>query len=141
MATDAEWTDGPLPQWSGPDDDAELIARAKRSRSANATFGGGVSFNELWTGDPEALQRAYPPNSSGHAWNASAADIALCNMLAYWTGGNMERMEKLMRESALYRHKHERTDYLRGTIQKACASVAERGKCSERRPQAASHAR
>ena len=58
-------------------------------------FGGGASFNDLWTGDPDNLQQAYPPQSPGQAWDASSADLALANYLAFWTGGNAERMEDL----------------------------------------------
>jgi hypothetical protein len=129
---EAEWTTEPVPQWSGPPDTDEgnrkLIEKAKRSRSANAIFGKGASFTDLYDGSPDPLARAYPPQSSDQAWDYSAADLALANHLAFWTGGNAERIERLMHRSGLSRPKHERASYLRGTILRACASAAERGK-------------
>lgn len=70
-------------------EDAELIARAKRSRN-------GAAFAELWAG---AL-KGYNSHSE--------ADIALCNMLAFWTNRDAARMDKLFRQSGLMREKWDR---------------------------------
>lgn len=118
---DGEWTDTPADTWRGPADDAELIQRALRSRSVGAMFGSGASFADLWHATPEVLERAYPPQTAGQVYDNSAADIALANHLAWWTGGNCERIEAIMRLSALERPKWDREGYLRGTILGACA--------------------
>ena len=53
----------------------------------------------------------------------SEADIALCGMLAYWTGGDPQRVEALWRASALWRGKAEnRPDYAASTIKRAVES-------------------
>jgi len=49
----------------------------------------------------------------------SAADIALCNILAFFTQGDYNEIDALFRQSALYREKWERQDYRENTIQKA----------------------
>ncbi|SEA36478.1 phage/plasmid primase, P4 family, partial [Selenomonas ruminantium] len=52
----------------------------------------------------------------------SAADLALMNILPFWTGGNFEMMREIFSLSALARReKWERRDYQDRTIQKALA--------------------
>lgn len=51
----------------------------------------------------------------------SSADMALTTILAFYVGPNEERIDKLMRQSKLYRSKWERTDYREMTIKKAIA--------------------
>lgn len=57
----------------------------------------------------------------------SEADLALCNYLAYWTGGNAEQMDRLFRQSALYRTKWDQKNagstYGWKTIKKALSST------------------
>lgn len=92
--------DGPGPR--GPSgftgDDDELIERAGRAKN-------GEKFRRLWSGD-----------ISGHNNDDSAADQALCNILAFWTGGDAGRMDRLFRRSGLYREKWERENYREPTI-------------------------
>src|SRR5262249_40583233 len=48
------------------------------------------------------------------------ADLALCSMLAFWTGGDAEQIDRLFGESKLTRPKWEkRLDYRQRTIAKA----------------------
>jgi hypothetical protein len=49
----------------------------------------------------------------------SSADIALCNMLAFYCQGDFNKIDRLFRQSALYREKWERQDYRMTTINKA----------------------
>ena len=101
-------------------DDEELIRQAKGSLSLAATFGDSVSFSQLWDADAEALGRKWP--SPGRAYDASAADAALAQHLAYWTGRDAHRIQRLMRRSKLAREKWDkRADYLQRTIAAACA--------------------
>lgn len=111
----ADWTDTPADNWRGPDDDAELVKRMLASVSAAGAFGGKASVKALWTGDADALAQAFPPTGEGE-FDASAADAALCAHLAFWTGRNCERMDRLFRMSALYRGKWEREDYRTNTV-------------------------
>lgn len=118
-----EWISEPRSHWHGPDDDGALIEIATRSRSAKAAFGGKASFKELWTANADKLAKAFP-SSSGDEWDRSSADQALANHLAFYTGCNCERMERLMHTSKLCREKWEhRPAYLRETILKACAAT------------------
>lgn len=122
------WSTEPRPEWSGPEDDAALIALALRSggTSAEAAFGGAqtkTSFADLWNANAEVLGARWP-GSIGQGFDASSADQALANQLAFWAGGNCERMERLMRQSALTRPKwDDRPDYLETTILKAVGMV------------------
>jgi hypothetical protein len=74
----------PNPNKEIPDD--ELLAKAFSSRY-------GVEIRRLWEGD-----WAGRPSQS-------EADQALCKHLAFWTGGDEERMDVLFRQSELYRDK------------------------------------
>jgi putative DNA primase/helicase len=49
----------------------------------------------------------------------SEADQALCNILAFYTGGDMDQMDTLFRQSKLYRDKWDREDYRTSTIENA----------------------
>lgn len=49
----------------------------------------------------------------------SRADQMLCNLLAFWTNKNKEQMDRLFRNSALYREKWERDDYRERTLNEA----------------------
>lgn len=113
----AEWTEGPCEGWRGPADDADLLRRAMASMSARSVHGGTATFADLWTGNVEALARSYP--DQGRAYDASSADAALAQHLAFWTGKDCGRMERLMRQSALVRDKWERADYMRLTVMTA----------------------
>jgi hypothetical protein len=105
-STPGELTTEPVPQWSGPADDDELIAKALASKqSAAATFGGASSFASLWGG-----------STDGHDGDESLADASLAQHLAFWTGSHGERMLRLMRRSGLVRPKWEREAYLILTI-------------------------
>lgn len=115
--------EGPSSDWRGPADDAELLRRAMRSQSAGSVFGGTrATFADLWTGDVQALAKAYPSPGSD-PYDRSSADAALASHLAFWTGRDVARIERLMRQSALVRDKwDDRDDYLVDrTIRGACA--------------------
>lgn len=67
--------------------DAQLINRAKSAKN-------GRKFSRLWAGEWEADYDSQ-----------SEADLALCSMLAFWTGPNSGRIDKLFQQSGLYRNK------------------------------------
>ena len=91
----------------GPLNDAELIAKAIAGKN-------GAKFSRLWRGD-----------ISEYNGDDSRADLALCCMLAFWTGGNPERIDRLFRQSGLMREKWERSDYRERTIAKAIEGTTE----------------
>lgn len=78
-----------LPPGTVDMEDMTLIEKAKRSK-------GGAAFSALWAGDITG----YPSHSE--------ADIALCNALAWWTGRDADRVNKLFRKSGLMRDKWDR---------------------------------
>lgn len=111
----AEWTEGPDPSWSGPEDDDELIRRMLSAKgSAASAFSGRASVTALWNADADELSVAFPDNVRG--WDWSRADAALLQHLAFWTGRDCARIDRLFRRSALYRDKWERQDYSYGSI-------------------------
>jgi len=89
-------------------DDA-LLEKAMHARN-------GATFWALWQGD-----------ISGYV-SQSEAELALCNLLAFWTGKDAHRMDRLFRRSALYRRdKWDRParsgeSYGQGTIARAIAA-------------------
>lgn len=127
----AEWTDAPRADWRGSTDDADLIRRARESRSAGAIFGGKACFDDLWRANETVLAASYPSTSSD-PWGKSEADRALAQHLAFWTGCDCARMLRLMRQSALMRDKWEREDYLERTILSAVADC--RDVCQDKAP-------
>jgi len=56
---------------------------------------------------------------SAYGGDDSAADLALCNLLRFWTHADVGRMDSLFRQSALYRPKWDRADYRQKTLEKA----------------------
>jgi len=91
--------DGTSPQRYA--DNKTLIEKARRAKN-------GPKFQALFdNGD-----------ISGYNGDDSSADQALCNILAWWTRGDVEWMDELFRMSALYRDKWEREDYRSNTMSK-----------------------
>lgn len=87
--------------------DRELIDRALMSRQ-------GAKFGRLWSGD-----------TSGYT-SRSEADLALCSMLAFWTGNDPARIERLFSSSGLVREKWvNREDYRQATIRRAVSTTSE----------------
>lgn len=85
--------------------------------------------------DTELLERMFSAKN-GHQvralWDGhdggdhSAADYRLCRHLAFWTGRDEDRIDRLFRLSGLYRSdKWERDDYRRRTIGKAIDDTSE----------------
>ncbi len=57
----------------------------------------------------------------GAGRDPSAGDLALCNHLAFWFGGDPERIDRVFRSSGRMRDKWERADYRERTIDRAVA--------------------
>lgn len=108
--------DGPVPGSNPIQDDAELIERLRNSGGAAAVFGNACPPAALWDGDVDTLARYYPDNFGNRAYDASQADAALMSRLAFWTGGDVDRMESLAWQSGLMREKWTKhRTYLRDT--------------------------
>lgn len=125
--------DGRDPAYTGPDDDDELIRIMLRSRGgAAAAFGEGLTVGQLWEADAVAVGQKYP--DPARSYDASAADMALMSHLAFWTGKDAQRMDRLFRKSGLCRDKYlKREKYRRETIHKAirmCKKVYDRPQLS-----------
>lgn len=122
------WTSAPVPEWAGPEDDDALLARMMRSTvrmTAAAAFDGASqppTFAQLFNADEDALG-AYWPHPS-QPFDRSSADQGLANHLAYFTGKDCARMERLMRRSALHREKwDDRPEYLQATVVGSCRFI------------------
>jgi primase-polymerase (primpol)-like protein len=81
-------------------DDVTLIQRAQSAWN-------GCKFSALWAGDTSTYARG------GNA-GRSEGDLALCRMLVYWTGGDADRVDRLFRQSGLYRPKWDHRHYADG---------------------------
>jgi putative DNA primase/helicase len=66
--------------------DDEILGKAKNAEN-------GDKFRELWIGDTTRYE------------SHSEADLALVGLLAFWTGGDRQQMDRLFRRSDLYRDK------------------------------------
>ena len=81
--------------------DADILSHAYRAENRE-------KFMRLWNG-----------NTEGYG-SHSEADLALCSMLAFWTGPDPSRIESLFSQSDLCREKWlDRETYRRHTIEKA----------------------
>lgn len=114
--------EGPREDWVGPEDDDELLRRALGSSSLAGVFAGKAQFSDLFTANVAALIRSYPDKDNAGSYDASSADMALAQHLAFWTGCDVARIERLMRRSALARDKWDdhRTYLVHFTIMTAC---------------------
>jgi hypothetical protein len=112
--TPAAWTTAPDPAWLGPTDDDDLIRRMRNSKSAAQVFGSKATPDQLWIADFVSLSKAYPDDTRGY--DASSADAALAQHLAFWTGKDCARIQRIMKRSQLTRDKWDRDDYLPRTI-------------------------
>lgn len=106
-------------------DDAALLDKARNAKN-------GAEFERLWSGD-----------TSAHGGDDSAADLALCNLLAFWTDRDSDRIDRLFRQSGLMRGKWDtrrgESTYGAATIAKAIESTRET--YSGRRPEPTTTAR
>lgn len=73
--------------------DHDLIEKIRNSKQ-------GAQFDALWAGN--------------HGGNWSDADLSLCNILAFWTGKDAARMDRLFRQSGLMRPKWDEVHYADG---------------------------
>jgi primase-polymerase (primpol)-like protein len=76
--------------------DEELLTRAHAAAN-------GEKFTRLWNG-----------NTSGYE-SHSEADMALCRLLAFWTGCDPARIDRLFRRSGLFRDKWDTVHYADGS--------------------------
>ena len=98
--------------------DAELLSAARSAKN-------GDKFKKLFdNGD-----------TSEYGGDESAADFALLVLLAFWTGRDKQRMERLFTASALgKRDKWARSDYRSRSIASACRRAEETYKPSPEKP-------
>lgn len=120
---DTPITQGPDDEYTGPDDDDELIQLMLRSRGGlRAVFGDNISIPQLWFRDVTALAIRFP--DSRREFDHNAADMSLLTQLAFWTGRHGERMDRLFRRSGLMRDKwDQRPDYRARSITGACRAA------------------
>jgi putative DNA primase/helicase len=104
----ADETNGHRPRTASLDvDDEDLLELAMRAKN-------GEKFSRLWRGD-----------TSDYGDDESRADLALCSLLAFWTDGDTERMDRLFRQSGLMRDKWNRRDYRERTFSRVLEGKTE----------------
>ncbi|WP_226483283.1 hypothetical protein [Natrinema amylolyticum] len=93
-------------------EDEDLLKKARNASNSE-------KFERLWRG-----------STTGYD-SQSEADMALCCLLAFWTGGNYTRVDALFRQSGLLREKWDEVHYADGstygekTIERAIANTSE----------------
>lgn len=141
------------PRWCGPEDDTVLLRRmlefdvndsqlaaldktlvgnpndlnaSIQRQKAESKIVRRMAINALWTGDDAKLTEQYP-SESGSGFDHSAADLALMNELAFWTGNDAERMLRLFNQSQLSNRDKwvKRKDYQQFTVRRSLASTRE----------------
>jgi hypothetical protein len=112
----AELLPAPTPVVAGPRPLRALPALADRDLIEKAMAAkNGHKFAALWQGNWEDQYASQ-----------SEADVALCGMLAFWTGPDPGQIDGLFRQSGLMREKWEkREDYRERTLTKATSGLRE----------------
>uniref|UniRef100_UPI00373FCC24 phage NrS-1 polymerase family protein n=1 Tax=Halostagnicola larsenii TaxID=353800 RepID=UPI00373FCC24 len=93
-------------------EDEELLEKARNASN-------GEKFERLWRGSTAGYE------------SQSEADMALCCLLSFWTGGDHTRVDRLFRQSGLLREKWDDVHYGDGstygekTIERAVANTSE----------------
>ena len=92
--------------------DEEVLSKARAASNSD-------KFEQLWRGDT-------------HGYDShSEADMALACLLAFWTGGDTQQMDRLFRRSGLMRDKWDAVHYADGstygekTVERACNVTTE----------------
>ncbi|WP_317176064.1 hypothetical protein [Halomontanus rarus] len=91
-------------------EDEELLEKARSASN-------GDKFDRLWRGSTTGYE------------SQSEADMALCCLLAFWTGGDAARVDRLFRQSGLLREKWDDVHYSDGstygekTVERAIANT------------------
>jgi len=123
--TSSEWSSAPVPEWRGHTVDGDLIAHACRAKSMSSKLTGKATFQDLWIADPIPLAQTWS-SDTGDEYDRSSADQSLACHLAFWTGKDCTRMERLMRQSGLVREKWDKhKTYMRDTILNACSMTSD----------------
>jgi primase-polymerase (primpol)-like protein len=92
-------------------DDETVLERAMDSKSGDVIEALYDGRSELWSG----RDSRYPSQSE--------ADMGLCFYLAFWTGGDPDRMDRLFRDSGLMRGKWDKVHFANGaTYGEVCLS-------------------
>ena len=104
--------------YADPDSDAVDLEDTEVLENAR-TAQNGEKFEQLWTG-----------STAGYD-SHSEADMALCCLLAFWTGGDRTQIDRLFRQSGLMREKWDEVHYADGstygekTVERAIATMTE----------------
>lgn len=100
-----------------------IISKALASKSASSLLGGRASFADLFNANIDVLSRCYPDPSGTRPYDASSADAALAQHLAWWCNSNHAQIWRIMQRSGMVRDKWvQREDYTRRTITNAVKS-------------------
>mgnify|MGYP003133985499 CR=1 FL=1 len=107
----------PVPGPSTADEFPEskpMVARDEQVVNKALSARNGAKFRDLWNGEIKANEG-----------NQSEADLSLCRLLAFWCGPGHQQVDRLFRQSGLFRSKWDEKHYSSGatygmeTIRKA----------------------
>ncbi len=109
-AGNVQYTDLSDPRYTFEGSDDDLLHTMQRSSGGDQTkFGEKIHVWQLFTADLDALSKFFAPETARDdclPYDRSRACQALMTHLAYWTGKNTDRMQRLFRRSALYDQEH-----------------------------------
>lgn len=109
-ASTVEYTDLADSRYTFEGDDDELLHAMQRSKGSNKTqFGQAIHVWDLFTDNQEEIAKYFPSETArddGLPYDRSRACAALFGHLAYWTGRNTDRMQRLFKRSSLYDPEH-----------------------------------
>lgn len=104
-----------------------LISLRESKRQPTATIKANPTVQPVSNDDNALLQKMFKSRCGSEiqtlfngdiskCGSNSEADLKLCRHFAYWTGKDFDRIDRLFRQSGLYRTKWDREDYRTNTI-------------------------
>jgi len=105
-----EWTTEAVEGAYGPNlTDDDLIKKMLNATPSTAVaFETKAHVKDIWNNNAVVLAGFYPPDTPDKPYGQSEVDGALAGHLAFWTGKDCARIERLMRRSKLVRDKWNR---------------------------------
>lgn len=119
-----------------------LVALRESKRQPTATVTTSQTLQPVSDDDNSLLQRMFKSKFGteikalfegdiSKCGSNSEADLKLCRHLAYWTNKDFDRIDRLFRQSGLYRTKWDREDYRTNTINLAIRLSGDRKEFSK----------
>ena len=105
--------------------DVQASDRSNREANAHSFLTDEEVLEKAMNGRARRFVKLFRDGDFSDYASQSEADLALCSMLAFWSNGDTDQIDRLFRQSALYRPKWDRKDYSEHTMKMAINGCSE----------------